>query len=366
MLAMNNPNRFITLVSITCIFIYSCSSKEDGKKEEPKVQPVKTFILEESQTENIIALPGELFAFLEVDIYAKVNSFVKEVPVDRGSEVRKGDLLLQLNAPEYESQMNEADSKLKTREALLKSSTATYLRLLQTSKTPGVVSANDLDLALAKMMSDSSEVSSARSNYKAAMEMKDYLTVRAAFDGTITERNIHPGAYVGPSGKGSDKPLLKLKQENLLRLTVAVPEIYTSSLHLGDDVNFSVKSYPDEFFKAKISRMAGNVDTKIRSELIEMDVINKEKKLLSGMYAQVKLSTKRDAKTFLVPSSSVVFSSEGIFVIRVENGKAKRIIVDKGNVNGANIEVFGNLKNGDVLVTEASENIRDGDLINSR
>jgi membrane fusion protein (multidrug efflux system) len=361
----NRKRRALTSF-IACVFLCACGSKEPPVKEEVKGQLVKTFVLQDSQAENTVALPGELIAFQEVDIYAKVNSFVKEVPVDRGSEVKKGDLLLLLDAPEYESQMAEAASKLKTREAILKSSAATYSRLYETSKTPGTVSPNDLDLALSKMMSDSAEVSSARSSYKAAMDIKDYLTVRAAFDGMITERNIHPGAYVGPSGKGSDKPLLKLKQENVLRLTVAVPEVFTSSLHLGDQVRFTVKSYPNEQFTAKVSRLAGNIETTIRSELIEMDVINKDKKLLSGMYAQVELNTKRDSKSFLVPATCVVASTEGVFVIRVENGKAKRIKVNKGNMNGVNVEAYGDLKNGDSLVTEASENIRGGDIIKSK
>ncbi len=360
---MNTNNLIIIITSATCLTLYSCGPKEPKLKEEAKAQLMKTFVLEESQVENTVALPGELIAFQEVDIYAKVNSFVKEVHVDRGSEVKKGDLLLLLDAPEFESQMAEAASKLKTREAILKSSASTYSRLYETSKTPGTVSPNDLDLALSKMMSDSSEVNSARSNYKAATEIKNYLTVRAAFDGMITERNIHPGAYVGPSGKGSEKPLLKLKQENILRLAVAVPEVFTSSLHLGDQVRFTVKSYPKEMFTAKVSRLAGNIETNIRSEMIEMDVINKDKKLLSGMYAQVELNTKRNTKSFLVPSTAIVSSTEGIFVVRVENGKAKRIKVDKGNANGSNMEVYGDLKNGDSLVTDASENIRNEDVI---
>jgi len=365
-LFLKSPYRLLA-VAYWLILIFpllsSCGSKESIKKEEIENPAVKTFLLQESQQENTVALPGELIAFQEVDIYAKVNSFVKEVPVDRGSDVKKGDLLLLLDAPEYESKMTEAASNLKTREAVLRSSTATYLRLLQTSKTPGVVSPNDLDVALGKMMSDSSEVSSARSSYNATVQIKDYLTVRASFNGMITERNIHPGAYVGPSGKGSDKPLLKLKQEDLLRLTVAVPEIYTSSLQIGDEVQFSVKSYPSEIFNAKVSRMAGNVETQIRSELIEMDVINKDKKLMSGMYAQVELKTKRNTKTFMVPSGAVVSSTEGVFVIKVDNGKAKRISAEKGITNGTNMEIYGDLKNGDMLVLEASENIREGDPI---
>lgn len=353
-----------TLVFSTGILLCSCGSQEPKSKEDDlRNQAVKTFVLKEGQRENTVSLPGELTAFQEVDIYAKVNSFVKEVSVDRGSEVKKGETLLILDAPEVESQLAEAASKLKTREAILRSSSATFSRLLVTSKTPGTVSPNDLDVALSKMMADSSDVGSARSYYKAAMDIKNYLTVTAAFDGVITERTIHPGAFVGPSGKGSDKPLLKLQQVNLLRLTVAVPEVFTSSLHLNTEVEFSVKSFPNELFKAKVSRMAGSIDTRIRSEMIEMDVINKDKNLMAGMYAQVELTTRRDTKSFLVPATSVVASTESVFVICVENGKAKRIKVEKGNVNGSNIEIYGDLKNGAILVTNASENIRDGDVI---
>lgn len=127
----------IIFLSLACVLLYSCGSKEAEENKEVAKMDVKTFALEETQSEGNVHLPGELKAFQEVDIYAKVSSFVKEVLVDRGSSVKKGQTLLILDAPEIQSQLSEAASKLKSKEAQLKSSKATYMRLLETSKTIG-------------------------------------------------------------------------------------------------------------------------------------------------------------------------------------------------------------------------------------
>ena len=360
---MKNEKSKLILVLAGILALCSCGSKETKETKGVTKPAVKTFVLQEEQAQGSINLPGDLKPFEEVDIYAKVNSFVKEVPVDRGSVVNKGQTLLVLDAPEIQSQMAEAASKLKTKEAVLRSSKSSYLRLLETSKTQGAVSPNDLDVTQSKMMADSSEVSSARSNYKAMADIQSYLTVTAPFDGVVSERNIHPGAFVGPGGKGSDKPLLKLEQENVLRLIVAIPEKFTGSLHVNDEVKFTVQSYPGITFTAKVSRMSGSIEPKTRSEMIEMDVINKDKKLLPGMYAQVQLNTMRNEKTFVVPNTAVLNSTEGIYIIKVENGKVKRVLVTKGASFSNKTEVFGQLTVGDKIVLEASENLRDADSI---
>ncbi|TEB41357.1 HlyD family efflux transporter periplasmic adaptor subunit, partial [Flavobacterium circumlabens] len=142
-------------------------------------------------------------------------------------------------------------------------------------------------------------------------------------------RNVNLGTYVGPSGKGSDLPLLTIQQQDKLRLAVSVPELYTGYLHNGDEMSFNVKSLP-ETFKATITRMSGALDLKLRSERVEMDVHNTTKNLLPGMVAEVLLPLNAKDSTFVIPNTALVNSAEGIFVIKVVNHKATRIDVKRG------------------------------------
>ena len=236
-----------------------------------------------------LQIPGELIAYQQVDLYAKVNSFVKKLYVDVGSEVKEGELLATMEAPELGSQLAGAESNIKSREAIYLASKANYDRLLETSKTPGTISPNDLEQAAARKNSDFAQFQAAQAAYKEIAETQNYLQIRAPFSGVITARNVNPGAYVGPSGKGSELPLFNLQEQKKLRLVLSVPEAYTGYLNHKDEVSFTVKSLPDRPFKAIIKRLSGSIDSRLRSQRVEMDVINNDKKLLPGMVAEVNL-----------------------------------------------------------------------------
>ena len=307
-----------------------------------------------------ITVPGELQPFLQVDLYAKINSYVKTLLVDIGSQVHKGQLLATLEAPEINSQLEEAKSRIQQNKAILFASKATYDRLYSTSNTPGTVSLNDLEQAQAKMRSDSANVEAAKSAYRVITANLDYLQIRAPFDGTITVRNINLGTYVGPAGGGSNQPLFVIEDHKRLRLVISVPENYTGGLHDGSEVTFSVKALQGEKFTAPIKRLAGALDQKLRSERLEVDVINKDNRLLPNMYADVNVPLPARDSSFIVPKTAVVTSTEKVFVIRVVNNHAEWIDVQKGLESGNNIEVHGDIKTGDELIKAASEEIRNG------
>lgn len=358
--------RYIFCLLITTGLFLSCSSNKEKKKEpDDKKETVKkdiapaTFSPEKGLLSSSLQLPGELTAFQQVDIYAKVNSFVKKLAVDVGSQVRKGQLLAVMEAPEISSQLAGAESKLQSLEAIYIASKANYDRLVETNKTPGTISPNDLDIANAKQKSDYAQLLSAKAAYKEIMDNKNYLEIRAPFTGIISARNVSTGAYVGPSGKGSEVPLFTLQEQEHLRLSVAVPEAYTGYLTNKSEVEFTVRSLPSQKFKATISRRAGALDNRYRAEHVEMDVVNKEKKLLPGMVAEISLSLPGRDSAFIVPKTAVVNSSEKIFVIKVADGKAKWVAVKKGREENNRVEVYGDLTTKDILLESANEEIRD-------
>ncbi len=213
------------------------------------------------------------------------------------------------------------------------------------------------------MMGDSSEVSSAQAAFQSFSDLKNYLVVKAPFSGIITERNISPGAFVGTSGKGTELPMLKLVEEGKLRLVVAVPEVQVGGLAKNTWVQFQVKAFPSDTFRAQIVRISGNLDLKTRSEMIEMDVENKDQRLLPGMYAEVEIGIKRSEPAFVVPLSAIFTNTEGVFIIRAKSEKAERVAIRKGNTHDGKIEIFGPLNDNDSILEQASDQIRDGQPI---
>jgi membrane fusion protein (multidrug efflux system) len=347
------------------LFFSSChhTQAEDGTHNESEGVQVKIIHLQKGQLDASLKLPGEIKPFQFADLYAKVNSYVKNVNVDLGSQVSAGQVLATLEAPEMNTQLLEAQSRLHTKEAMFRASRATYERLLKTSKVPGTISPNDLDMAFEKMSADSAELLSSRSSYYEVQQMLTYLTIRAPFSGVISQRNVHPGTYVGPAGKGSDKPLFRLEEQQKLRLSVAVPEIYTDDAHHAGDVRFTVKSLPGDTFTAQVNRIAGSLDTKLRSEILEMDITNKDRRLLPGMYAEVQMPLPGKKEMYVVAKSAIVSNSEKVFVIKSVNNKAVWVPIRRGNEANGLVEIFGNLSDNDQLVQNGSDEIKEGTLL---
>ncbi|WP_208864815.1 efflux RND transporter periplasmic adaptor subunit [Mucilaginibacter gossypiicola] len=368
-------NKSILLLAVLAMAVSSLSAchsddkeKKEQQEEEQQQDAVETPTVQlvpvtKGRLSSAITIPGELIPYQQVDLYAKTNSYVKKLLVDIGSEVHQGQLLAVLEAPEINSQLAAAQSRIKQYEAIYFASKATYDRLVSTSKTPGTVSQNDLEQAEAKKNADLANVDAAKSGLKEVSANLAYLEIRAPFDGVITSRNVNLGAYVGPGGKTTD-PLFTVQDQNRMRLVVSVPEIYTGALSNKSEVNFTVRALPSEKFTAQVKRIAGALDEKLRAERLEMDVYNKSKKLIPHMFAEVSVPLPAGDSTFVVPKSAVATSTEKVFVIKVVDHKAVWVDVKKGLTNGDSIEIFGgDLKADDKLVKAASDEIRNGSTL---
>jgi membrane fusion protein (multidrug efflux system) len=334
--------------------------------------PVEVVRVTSKSVDRQVKLPGEFKPYLAVPLYAKISGFVKRVDVDRGSSVKQGQLLAILEAPEMQAQIVEAQSKVQAVElqraeaaAKLASAQSTYDRLKAASATPGAVAENDVVVAqnaveaaqaLARSYEDSRKAAQAQA--EAVKDLGQYLQIRAPFDGIIIERNVHPGALVGP-GTGST-PLLRLHQISRLRLVVAVPESLVGAIVKGARVSFTVPAYPGETFNGVVSLIARDLDEKTRTMPVELDVRNPDLRLGAGMYPEVQWPVRRPQPSLLVPPTSIVTTTERTFVIRVKDGVAQWVNVGRGARVGDLIEVFGALKEGDTVVRRGTDEIREG------
>jgi membrane fusion protein, multidrug efflux system len=357
-----NMKNLILGIAVLAILFSSCqSAKPEAPKENDSInKPVyKLEAVQQTGLSGMVKLPGQLAAYQEVSIFPKVNGYVKDVQVDIGSQVKKGQLLMRLEAPELEQSTMQAKEKYARTKADLSIDREHYNRLLEASQTPGAISPLDLSFVKSKMESDSAVSNAAKSNWQMQETMQAYLIVTAPFNGVITERNVHPGALVSAESKDS-KPMLELKEISHLRLQVDIPESLSGSMKDGDTISFLTSVFPGKKITAHISRKSMNVNAQFRSERVEADVNNDNELLSPGMYADIVIYSKGNASGFIVPKSSVVTSTERKYVLAIRAGKIVKIDVTTGNEANNRIEVFGNLNKSDSLIANASDDIKEG------
>src|SRR6201996_3086345 len=325
--------RSYLLIAVTCLFA-ACSGNQkpvDLTGETTKNAGKYEFgTVSEKALSSSANLPGQLVPFNEVNLFPKVNGFVKQLFVDRGSIVKKGQLLMILEAPEMESQLQAANSRYIQAQENAQASKEKYTRLKEAAKEPGSVSPLDLDNANQKMKADQAMAQSEHSNVDAVRTMQGYLRIYAPFDGMIIQRNVSPGALVAP-GKATDQPMLIIQDVHKMRLTVDIPEDYVDKVDLTQPVTFIFNAMPGQSHNATISRSANALGS-MRSEAIEIDVANKNGQLKPGMYAEVSIPMLSGAKSLLVPNSAIIRSTEHEYVIAVNNNKADLIDVKEGLV----------------------------------
>jgi len=366
----------------------------------PAVQVVSRYL------DRIDQFPGEIQAYQDVAIYPKVPGFIDWIGVDRGSMVKQGQLMVRLIAPELiaqrneafskaesvKGQLHEAESRLYTARATLLEAKAkllgdddTYERTKAASLVPGVVAANDV-VVLAKLVdADRERVKAWADNVKAAenqvkslvdaekaarratenyKDIAEYLNVTAPFDGYITERNMHVGSFVGPLGKGAYPPIVRIQQLNLLRIVTPIPEVVAGGVLPGAEVQFTVSTHPGERFVGTVARLGNYLEQNTRTEPVELNYWNKDNRILPGMFCEVYWPTRRPKKTLFVPVTSVESTSLlETFVNRIKNGVIEWVPVKRGQTMGNLTEVFGDIKEGDVVALTGTEELRQGQAV---
>lgn len=350
------------LPAALALVLHACSAGKTADKKEPAKTPKTVYTLAPVQkggVPGIIKLPAQLAAYQEVSIFPRVNGYVKEVLVDIGAKVHKGQLLMTLEAPELQQATLQAREKYGRTQANYTISQENYQRLLQASGTKGAISPMDLATAKAKTAADSALSNAEKANWQMQQTMQDYLRVTAPFDGTITERNVHPGALVSAAGK-DQKPMLELKQMDHLRLQADVPEYAGAVLGNKNKMDFYLSAWPGKKMSAAITRKSNNVNMQYRTMRVEMDVYNTDGTLTPGMYADVLLASGGNKDAWTVPRTAVVTSTERKYVLAVRNGVTVKVDVTTGAASDDKTEVYGSFEPGDQVIVNASDEIKEG------
>ena len=362
--------------------LISCGKDSSVKAAPPDPNPqVQVTRVVAQKLAMTVHLPGEIEPYEVVAIFPRVTGFVKSISVDRGSHVKAGERIAQLEAPELIAQRSEAQSKLQSAQAQLAAAEAkvasdegTYDHLKAAAATPGVVAGNDLFVAQKALDADRAQVKAQQENVGAAKqalqaisETEAYLQVRAPFDGVVTERNVHPGALVGPAGAAAGAvPMLRIETLSRLRVVVPVPETYAAGVPAGTKVEFTVPAFPGRTFSGKIARIAHSLDEKTRTMPVELEVANIKGELSPGSFSDVLWPVRRSYPTLFVPTSSVANTLERVFVVRIRDGKAEWVDVKTGATTDKMIEVFGDLHEGDTVAVRGTDELHSGSPVSAQ
>lgn len=359
---MHKASKYILSVfSSVLLLISACSETEKQSVHEEQAIPTVEIVSPVlDQPFYTVQLPGELKPYEEVRVHAKIKGFIKKVYVDRGTLVKKGQLLAVLDAPEVMQQYLSAKSdEIKYDQEYIFAKQA-YDRLKKAAQTGGAVAEIELDRALSQLNSAKAALEASKANSGIPAQMNSYLRIVAPFDGVVTERKVSEGALVG----GNTEELFSLAQTDKLRLTIAIPEKFSQSLHKGMKVEFTVNSLPGHSFQAELSRSSNVIQRDGRALFAEFDVANSNSELSGGEYAQVQLPLQRSVETVWVPVNSVIRAQSGTFVLKVdEQRKVKRIAVKEGRRIDNLQEVFGTIDIADKLIKKASEEFKEGSVV---
>ncbi|MEO8772599.1 MAG: efflux RND transporter periplasmic adaptor subunit [Ferruginibacter sp.] len=344
------------------MFVACKNNTKSGETTTTTSNPIDTvpvFILHDTSVTKNIELPAELLPYEQSELFARVQGYIKEMKVDIGDKVHRGQILALIEAPELNTKQAEYQSALQAAKAKYMSSNDMYQRLNKASqaKTPGIVAPVELTRSRNQLLADSASYQASGQLAQSYEQVAGLLVLRSPFDGIITTRNADRGALVGNS-----QVVLTVQNNRTLRLRVAVPELYNASNTAARQVMFRVDAFPEKLFTTTLSRKSGTIDPTTRTEQWEYTFDNKDNDLKAGSFAYVKIKMEREGNSFLIGPGSIATNQERKFVIKVKDGKAEWIDVRQGMSTDKGIEIFGNLSNGDTLVVRATDERKTGSV----
>lgn len=308
-----------------------------------------------------VILPGDMQPYIDAPIFARTSGYLKKWYVDIGAEVKSGQLLAEIDAPELDQQLQQAKADLATAEANLSLAEITATRYKDLLKTDSV-SQQDVDNATGNFDARQTAAESARSNVKRLQELQSFEKVYAPFDGMITARNTDIGALIdsGSSG-GTARELFHIAAVNRLRVYVNVPQLDSPQIRPGLRAELVLTEFPGKRFEGTVVRSSGAIDNSTRTLLTEVDVENPAHLLKPGGYVEVHLKLPSPVSTFTLPVNTTIFKSSGLQVAVVKNGKTISLVpIAPGRDFGSDIEIVAGLKGDESVVLNPSDSLIDG------
>ena len=339
-----------------------------------------------------ITLSSELVPFQEIDVFAKQSGYVKKLMVDYGSHVKAGQVMAILEIPELEAQLQEDQAEIKNAsnqvtkaqhelvryQAQYNALHLQYTRLNSVFQSqPGIVAQQEVDDAQGKDLAASSQVDAGQASLEAAQSqlsvakaklshdqsLFDYARITAPFNGVVTERYANLGTLVQAGTSSQAMPIVKLSEDDLFRLVIPVPESYVRYIKIGDPVDVRVPSL-NKTFPGKISRFSVELKEATRTMHTEVDVKNRDRALMPGLYADadVALEHRDDIPTIPLQAVNHEGNKTTVFVVgRNSEIEDRPIMLGLQTANDA--EVVSGLAEGEEVVVSDRSALKPGEVV---
>ena len=346
---------FFSLVLVVSPFISGChreTAVEPGPKPEARIE-VKTTHPFRGEITRTVALPGEVKAYQQATLYAKVSGYLKTIKVDKGDPVEEGALLAEIEVPEL-----EADSA--RYQAEVNAAASDYKRVGEAQKrAPDLVTPQSVDDAKAK-----AEI--AKANLQRTETLLKYRQIYSPFSGIITRRMVDVGAFI-PAATASSTPqsaaLVTVSDFSTVRVQVAVPEMEAPLVSKDQPVKAAVDGLAGRVFEGKVTRYSYALDESTKTMLAEMELPNPKLELRPGMYATVRIGLERKSDALLVPIDAVLMEKANASVFTVAANKAKKAPVKLGFNDGTSVEVVSGLNADDAVILIGKRVVSDGQAV---
>jgi RND family efflux transporter MFP subunit len=371
----------------------------DRNAADPPSDPVLVVPVAKSVRGSIsddIVVTGEFIPYQEIDVMAKVAGYIRAINVDIGDRVRTGQVLAQLEVPEMQNDMTRALAAVAESEAdivtaqdqLNRAKSArdmahlSYTRVLDVAKRePGLVPQQEVDEAHSKDLIAEAEVSAAQSSLQAAerktnmanaeqarwQTLQNYTVISAPFDGVVTKRYANTGSMIqaGTASQTQAMPVIRLSENNLLRLILPVPESAVPSIRNGETVDVTVAAL-HRTFPGRVTRFAEEVQKSTRTMDTEVDVQNPNLLLIPGMYADVKLCLQKSTNVLTVPLDAVDEASGASQIFAVRDSVVRILAVTTGLKTPQQVEIRSGIHDDELVITGRHAGLHDGEKVQPR
>ena len=278
---------------------------------------------------------------------------------DIGAHVKQGQLLAEIESPEVDQQLQQAQADLETAQANLRQAQITadrWLALLQSDS----VSKQETDQAVSALSAMKATVDSNAANVRRLEQLRGFEKVYAPFDGVITARNIDIGVLINAGANTAGRELFHMAAIHTLRVFVAVPEVYSRAARPGSAATLTLEEFPGRTFRGTLVRNANAIDLASRTLLVEVDVDNPGGELLPGAYVFVHLSLPKQIALVTVPANTLLFRAEGSQLAVVRDGQAQLLSVTIGRDYGTTVEILSGLQPTDQVIVAPSDSLVSG------
>jgi RND family efflux transporter MFP subunit len=347
-------------IAVAVLGVYSRIESTTGlqQRSNEAAQIIVSVINPEKASTTVpLQLPGQTRAYIEAPIFAQTSGYLQKWYFDIGTKVKAGDVLAEIDTPQVDQQLNQARAQLKVAEAARDLAQVTYKRD-QDLYNRRVIAAQDFDTATDTFRQNQAAVIADQASVNSLEALENFKTVKAPFDGIVTERDTDIGAFV-PSGTGVQ--LFRMAQTSPLRVYINVPQTFSRFVKPGTQADLTLNELPGRKFPAHVTNTAGAIDPASRTLLTELEVPNETGEVLPGAYAQINLKLQGDTGLFTVPSNVLLFRSEGTAVGIVHpDGKVevRKIVINRDL--GDRLQISQGLSESDKVIVNPSDSLADG------